>query len=105
SWGLKLIVPAVGALLALSAALAAACFVRAFGVTFQGRARTPAAERAREPDRVSLTAMGILAAFCLLAGILPGLVIDMLAPAVASLAGQRLPAPVRRRLASAWTSC
>src|SRR5258705_13712679 len=37
SWGLKLIVPAVGALLALSAALAAACFVRAFGFTFLGR--------------------------------------------------------------------
>ena len=33
SWGLKLMVPAVGALLALSAALAAACFVRAFGIS------------------------------------------------------------------------
>src|SRR5213076_1651225 len=39
SWGLKFLVPAVGALLALSAALAAACFVKAFGVTFLGRAR------------------------------------------------------------------
>src|SRR6185437_13230344 len=43
AWGLKLLVPAVGALLALSAALAAACFVKAFGVSFLGRARTPAA--------------------------------------------------------------
>ena len=51
SWGLKLLVPAVGALLALSAALAAACFVRAFGVTFLGRPRAPAAERAQETDR------------------------------------------------------
>src|SRR6266851_4104948 len=33
-WGLKLLVPAVGAMLALSAALAAACFVKAFGVSF-----------------------------------------------------------------------
>ena len=40
SWGIKLIVPAVGAMLALSAALAAACFVKAFGVTFLGRPRT-----------------------------------------------------------------
>ncbi|MGH8733337.1 MAG: hydrogenase 4 subunit B, partial [Burkholderiales bacterium] len=48
SWGLKFLVPAVGALLALSAALAAACFVKAFGITFLGRARTPAAERAQE---------------------------------------------------------
>ena len=45
-WGLKILVPAVGALLALSAALAAACFVKAFGVTFLGRPRTEAA-RAR----------------------------------------------------------
>jgi formate hydrogenlyase subunit 3/multisubunit Na+/H+ antiporter MnhD subunit len=47
SWGLKLLVPAVGGLLALSAALAAACFVKAFGVTFLGRPRTDAAERAQ----------------------------------------------------------
>ena len=60
SWGLKFLVPAVGALLALSAALAAACFVKAFGVTFLGRARTPAAERAQETDRFSLAAMFFL---------------------------------------------
>ena len=40
-WGLKFLVPAVGALLALSAALAAACFVKAFGVSFLGRAAQP----------------------------------------------------------------
>ena len=39
-WGLKIMIPADGALLALSAALAAACFVKAFGVTFLGRPRT-----------------------------------------------------------------
>ena len=37
---LKLLVPAVGVLLALAAALAAACFVRAFGITYLGRARS-----------------------------------------------------------------
>ncbi len=47
SWGLKLLVPAVGALLALSAALAAACFVKAYGVTFLGRPRTPRRRDAR----------------------------------------------------------
>ena len=40
-WGLKFMIPAVGALLALSAALAAACFVKAFGIDFLGRPRTP----------------------------------------------------------------
>src|SRR6266446_3049934 len=59
SWGLKFLVPAVGALLALSAALAAACFVKAFGVTFLGRARTPAAARAQETDAFSRAAMGV----------------------------------------------
>ena len=79
--------PAVGALLALSAALAAACFVKAFGVTFLGRARTPAAAHARETDRFSLAAMFFFAALCLVAGILPGLFIDALAPVVQSLVG------------------
>lgn len=91
SWGLKFLVPAVGALLALSAALAAACFVKAFGVTFLGRPRTPAAERAQEVDRWSLSAMFLFAAVCLLAGILPGVFIDVLAPVVSNLAGARMP--------------
>jgi hydrogenase-4 component B len=91
SWGLKLLVPAVGALLALSATLAAACFVKAFGVTFLGRARTPAAARARETDRLSLAAMFFLAALCLVAGVLPGFFIDGLAPVVQGLVGDRMP--------------
>jgi formate hydrogenlyase subunit 3/multisubunit Na+/H+ antiporter MnhD subunit len=91
SWGLRFLVPTVGALLALSAALAAACFVKAFGITFQGRPRTPAAEHAHETDRFSLAAMFCLAALCLLAGILPGFFIDALAPVVHSLIGFHMP--------------
>jgi hypothetical protein len=91
SWGLKLLAPAVGALLALSAALAAACFVKTFGITFLGRPRTNAAGSARETDRFSLTAMLALAALCLLAGVLPGLFIDVLAPVVKNLVGDRMP--------------
>ncbi|POR55273.1 hydrogenase 4 subunit B [Bosea psychrotolerans] len=90
-WGLKLLVPAVGALLALSAALAAACFVRVFGIVFLGRPRSPAAERAAEVDRWSLSAMVILAGLCILAGILPGFVIDAIAPVAQSLVGSRMP--------------
>jgi hydrogenase-4 component B len=91
SWGLKFLVPAVGALLALSAALAAACFVKAFGVSFLGRARTPAAARAQETDGFSLAAMFSFAALCLIAGIVPGFFIDALAPVVQSLVGDRMP--------------
>ncbi len=90
-WGLKILVPAVGALLALSAALAAACFVRAFGIGFLGRARSRAAEQARETDRLSLSAMTVFAGLCLLAGILPGLVIDSLSPISRQLLGRSLP--------------
>src|SRR2546423_11377399 len=61
SWSLKFLVPAVGALLALSAALAAACFVKAFGVTLLGRPRSEAARSARETDRFSLAATFALA--------------------------------------------
>ena len=91
AWGLKFLIPAVGALLALSAALAAACFVKAFGITFLGRPRTEAARRAHEADRFSLAAMFGLAALCLIAGILPGLFIDALAPVAKSMVGASMP--------------
>ena len=91
AWALNLLVPAVGALLALAAALAAACFVRAFGVSFLGRPRTPAADAAQETDGFSRVAMFALAGLCLAAGVLPGLVIDALAPAVQPFAGARMP--------------
>jgi hydrogenase-4 component B len=81
----------------LSAALAAACFVKAFGVTFLGRPRTPAAESAVETDRFSLAAMFAFAAICLLAGIFPGFVIDALAPVVQGLVSGRLPAQASDR--------
>ncbi|MBN9551708.1 MAG: hydrogenase 4 subunit B [Alphaproteobacteria bacterium] len=90
-WGLKVIVPAVGGMLALSAALAAACFVKAFGITFLGRARSAVVEGAHEVDRWSLAAMAVLAALCLLAGILPGVIIDGLSPVTLSLVGDRMP--------------
>ncbi len=90
-WGLKLLIPAVGALLALSAALAAACFVRAFGIVFLGRPRSQAAEQAVEVDRWSLGAMALLAGLCVLAGILPGFVIDCMAQAVRYAVGERMP--------------
>jgi hydrogenase-4 component B len=94
SWGVKLLIPAVGALLALAAALAAACFVKAYGVTFLGRPRTPAAEAATETDSYSLAAMLILAALCLLVGILPGIFIDALAPVSSALIGAHMPAQI-----------
>jgi hydrogenase-4 component B len=91
-WLLKFLVPAIGAALALSAALAAACFVKAFGVTFLGRARSAVAREALETDRWSLGTMFALAALCLVAGVLPAWFIDALAPVAQALAGSHLPA-------------
>jgi len=90
-WGLKLLAPAAGAMLALAAALSAACFVRAYGIAFLGRPRTPAAGRAAETDRFSLAAMATCLALCVIAGILPGLLIDALSPVTQALTGARMP--------------
>ena len=99
-WGLKLMVPAAGAMLALGAALSAACFVRAFGIAFLGRARSTEAARATETDVFSRATMFVLLAACLLAGILPGLIIDALAPVVEAQVGLRMPIQV----ATPWLS-
>jgi len=90
-WGLKFLVPAVGGLLALSAALAAACFVKAFGITFLGRARTSVAEKAKETDICSLSAMFGFVLLCLVAGILPGYFINALSPVVQMLVSAQMP--------------
>ncbi len=91
-WGLRLLVPTVGTLLALAAALAAACFVRAYGIAWLGRPRSACVDGAHDADRFSLAAMGTFAALCVLAGLFPGMVIDALSPAVRLVVGGRLPA-------------
>jgi hydrogenase-4 component B len=56
-------------LLALTAALAAACFVKAFGITFLALPRSEEAARAREVSVPMRAGMAILAAFCVLLGL------------------------------------
>ena len=90
-WSLKLLVPAVGVALALSAALCAGCFVRAYGVAFLGRARSIAAKDARETDPWSLSAMSGLLALCLLAGLFPSYMIDTITPAAKLFVGGHVP--------------
>jgi hypothetical protein len=64
--------------------------VRVFGITFLGRPRSDAARSAGETDAASIAAMYLLGALCLLAGILPGPLIDALGPAVALAVDARL---------------
>lgn len=91
-WPLKILVPGVGGMLALAAALAGACFVRVFGVVFLGRPRTNEAAAAREADRWSLSAMTLLALACVIIGALPGFAIDVFAGASQHAVGARMSA-------------
>ena len=99
-WTLKLMAPSVGAAIALTAALAAACFVRLYGVAFLGRPRSAAAAEAHEVEPLSLTAMGALSLLCLIAGIFPGQIIDVLQPVVLLAVDATMPTQSH----IAWTS-
>jgi len=80
--------------------LAAACFVKAFGITFLGRARSRAAESVEEVDGFQRAAMFVLVGLCVLAGIFPGFVIDALAPVTHALVGTAMP----RQASLSWLS-
>jgi NADH:ubiquinone oxidoreductase subunit 5 (subunit L)/multisubunit Na+/H+ antiporter MnhA subunit len=82
--------PAVGAMLALAAALAAACFVRVYGTAFLGRPRSVEAARAHDAPMAQQVAMGILALLCILGGLMGGPLAGALAPMVKEIAGGAL---------------
>jgi hydrogenase-4 component B len=89
---LRAIIPVTAALLALAAALAAACFVKAYGVAFLGRPRSRHVSRAREVAPSMLVGMGLLAVACLALGVLPTFAIDAMTPLTEMLVHTRLPA-------------
>ncbi len=72
------LIPFSASMLALAGALAAACFVKVFGIVFQGQARSEAAETAHEVDGWMRLGMAIPALFCLLLGVLPTLFIPLI---------------------------
>jgi len=73
---IKLLIPMGAALLALTTALAAACFVKAFGVTFLGHWRGQHDPHFHEVDWFMRSAMIMAALLCLGLGILPTVVIE-----------------------------
>ena len=79
--------PVLGAALALTGALAAACFVKAFGIMFLALPRSSQAEKAREVPRTMRLGMGFLALLCLIFGVMPFMALDLLSPVTASLLG------------------
>jgi hydrogenase-4 component B len=78
---------AVSALLALTSALAAACFVKAYGVTFLALPRGEGASGARESPLLMLAPQALLAVTCVLLGLFPGLVLEVLKGVASSLPG------------------
>ncbi len=79
----------IGALvsLALIGGLAAAAFLRAFGIAFLGAPRTDLVQRAREPGGPMLAAMAVGAALCLVIGLYPDAALALVRAPAASLAG------------------
>ncbi|MBI3401537.1 MAG: hydrogenase 4 subunit B [Acidobacteria bacterium] len=86
------------AMLALTGGLAAACFAKAFGVTFLGRPRTSQAEHATEAPPSMIAGMLWLGALCVALGVAPGYAMRLLdAPTAALLHGPGASAVVTAR--------
>ncbi len=82
---LRSIIPIAAALLALTSALAAATFVKVYGVAFLGQARTRRVAHAREVGLGMQAAMAMLALLCLALGVVPTAVIRLLEPVTQDL--------------------
>lgn len=74
----RLVLPLAAGILALIGGLSAACFVKVFSVVFLGRPRSAAAETAHEVPGAMRGGMVMLAAACVILGILPQPVIESL---------------------------
>jgi hydrogenase-4 component B len=68
------------AVFALTSALAAACFAKAFGIVFLARPRSEAAKNAREVPFAQLLAPGILGALCAGLGIFSFQIVSLVRP-------------------------
>ena len=83
--------PLAGALLAMTSALVAACFVKAFGTAFLALPRSRSATGAHESLAVMLVPQGLLATLCIGVGLLPGVVLRSIDTVLVSLSGLRVP--------------
>jgi NADH:ubiquinone oxidoreductase subunit 5 (subunit L)/multisubunit Na+/H+ antiporter MnhA subunit len=89
---LRSLIPVSAAALALTAALAAACFIKVFGLIFLGVPRSHHSEKAHEvTDKGMLTGPAILAGLCCLFGVFPGVIISLLNGVAKQLLGETLP--------------
>ncbi len=87
---IRSLIPIAAAVLALTGALSAACFVRAYGIAFLGQARSRRVRRARPVPLGMRIAQGFLAVLCLLCGIFPTTVLQWLNAVPQQLLGRGL---------------
>ncbi|MDD5320797.1 MAG: hydrogenase 4 subunit B [Methylococcales bacterium] len=89
---LRSLIPVAAAALALTAALAAACFVKVFGLIFLGQPRSRNCIKAHEvKDKGMLAGPFLLAGLCFFIGIFPGGVISLINSVAGQLLGETLP--------------
>jgi len=81
------LMPIAVAMLALTSGLAAACFVKAFGITFLGMPRSTGAAQAREVPRSMQAGMAVLAAACVGLGLGAFVMVPALGVVVAGRSG------------------
>jgi hydrogenase-4 component B len=81
------IMPIAVAMLALTSGLAAACFVKAFGITFLAIPRSPEAAHAHEAPSSMQAGMATLAVACVGLGLAPFVVVPVLGSSLAGLGG------------------
>jgi hydrogenase-4 component B len=89
SMGADVAVPLIGAVagLALIGGLAAACFTKAFGIVFLGEPRSQAAANAHESRPLMVAPMLLLAAGCLVAGLLGMYIVPAMSGVVSGILG------------------
>lgn len=85
--GISIILPVAVGMLALTSGLAAAGFVKAFGITFLALPRSHAAEHAHESPLSMKIGMGILALTCLGLGLAPFVVVPIIGGALNGIGG------------------
>ena len=103
---LRSVVPLLAAMLALSGALTAMCFVKVYGVAFLGQPREPrhppsgmhAGADASFYERIG---MAWLALWCIVLGVFPAVMVSLLNQVIVSLVGEGL-APGASRSSWVW---
>ncbi|MBM3245074.1 MAG: hydrogenase 4 subunit B [Candidatus Omnitrophica bacterium] len=85
--GAKLFLGVCAAMLALTSGLAAACFVKAFGITFLAEPRSHYAQSAKEVSPSMRAGMFILSLFCILFGLAAAAIIRQLSKAAGAATG------------------